>query len=111
MDQPVSLIARDIGERIAAYRLSLNLRQEDVAETTGISRSTVARLEAGGGGTIDTLIRVLKALGVEDRIETLVPDARVRPMDARPHAARRKRARGAELDKGSAGKWTWGDEE
>lgn len=112
MDKPVTLITRDLGERIAAYRLSLNLRQEDIAQSTGVSRSTVARLEAGGGGTLDTLVRVLKALGAEDRIEMLVPDARVRPLDPRPDAGRRRRASGpaAEGDDRLSGRWTWDDE-
>jgi transcriptional regulator with XRE-family HTH domain len=112
MDRPISIITRELGERIAEYRLSLNLRQEDVARATGISRSTVARLEAGGGGTLDTLVRVLKALGVEDRIGMLVPDARVRPLDERPDAGRRKRASGPSRDCDEpSGVWEWGDGE
>jgi transcriptional regulator with XRE-family HTH domain len=114
MDRPISVITRELGERIAAYRLTLNLRQGDVAEATGISRSTVARLEAGGGGTLDTLVRVLQALGLQDRIGLLVPDARVRPLDQRldekPDAGHRKRASGPAKDEPS-GTWTWGDGE
>jgi transcriptional regulator with XRE-family HTH domain len=109
MDRPVSILSDDLGKRIAAYRLSLNLRQQDIAESIGIARSTVARLEAGHGGTIDTLIRVLKALGAEDRIETLVPDARVRPLDRRRDAELRQRAR-PEARKETTSEWSWGDE-
>jgi transcriptional regulator with XRE-family HTH domain len=114
MDRPISVITRELGERIAEYRLSLNLRQEDVARATGVSRSTVARLEAGGGGTLDTLVRVLKALGVDDRMGMLVPDARVRPLDKRPDAGRRKRASGPSrdgMDEPSGTTWAWGDGE
>jgi len=112
--RPVTVLIRELGERIAAHRLSQNLRQEDVAQATGISRSTVARLEAGGGGTLDTLVRVLQALGAEDRLGALVPDARVRPLDGRPDAGQRKRASAPSPDEPSgaaSGTWAWGDGE
>ncbi len=111
--RPVIVLIRELGERIAAHRLSQNLRQEDVARATGVSRSTVARLEAGGGGTLDTLVRVLQALGAEDRLRALVPDARVRPLDERPDAGQRKRASApSPNDPGnSSATWTWDDAE
>jgi transcriptional regulator with XRE-family HTH domain len=113
MDQPVAIITKDLGERIAAYRLSLNLRQQDVASSIGVARSTVARLEAGEGGTIDTLVRILKALGAEDRIEMLVPDARTRPLDPRRDADQRQRASGPDANSSKAQQegWSWGEDQ
>jgi transcriptional regulator with XRE-family HTH domain len=110
MDKPVTILTENLGKRLAAYRLSLNLRQQDVANSIGIARSTVARLETGHGGTIDTLVRVLKALGVEDRIEMIVPDARVRPLDQRPDAELRQRARPDIKQYVTPGRWSWADE-
>jgi transcriptional regulator with XRE-family HTH domain len=110
MDTPVAILTENLGKRVAAYRLSLNLRQEDVAKSIGIARSTVARLEAGHGGTIDTLVRILKALGAEYRIEILVPDARIRPLDRRRNAELRKRARPEVRQDETPEQWTWGDE-
>ncbi len=107
---PVHLSAKRLGEQIEKFRLSRNMRQEDVASDTGLSRSTINRLESGEGGTIDTLIRVLRSLGVDDRLETLVPDARVSPLDPRPASKSRKRARPANREAENE-PWSWGDDQ
>lgn len=106
-DKPIAVLARDLGDRIAAFRLSRNIRQEDVAREAGISRGAVARIEAGGG-TIDTLLRVIKALGIEDRIEMLVPDARMSPLDPKSGVEPRLRARPSTDESPNNAPWSWG---
>lgn len=107
LDRPVSVLAKELGERIEAFRLSQNLRQEDIVDATGLSRGTIVRVEAGKGGTIDSLIRILKALGVEGQLETLVPDAQLSPLERRQK--HRQRARPSEPEVQSSS-WTWGEE-
>nr|WP_246426297.1 helix-turn-helix transcriptional regulator [Sphingomonas kyeonggiensis] len=98
-----------LGERIEKYRLSRNLRQQDIADAAGIRRGTVGKLEKGGG-TIETLARVLRALDIGDRLLDIVPDARQSPMDARTtRGTDRARARPQEPDAGDA-PWSWGKE-
>lgn len=108
-DKPVTVLMKDLGEALAAYRLSRNLRQDDVAAQAGISRNVVVRLEKGDGGTVDSLVRVLKALGLEDRISGLVPDARVSPLDPRASGDVRQRARPAADDDDGDEPWSWGE--
>lgn len=105
--KPVAILAKDLGNSLAAYRLSRNIRQDDVASEAGVSRGVIARLEAGEGGTLDSLIRVLKAIGLEERIGTLVPEARPSPLDTRVGEPR-KRARPS-LDDEEAEPWSWGE--
>ncbi len=107
--QPVALLMKDLGARLAAYRLSRNLRQGDVASHAGVSRGVVARLEAGEGGTIDSLIRVLKAMGLEERLSTLVPDARLSPLDPRTDSDQRQRARPPTDDNNEKEPWSWAE--
>lgn len=109
-DRPVGLLAQSLGSRLAAYRLSRNLRQEDVAERAGVSRGVVVRLEAGGGGTIDSLLRVMKALGIEDRVELLAPEARLNPLDPKSVVGPRQRARPPADLTPETTPWTWGEE-
>lgn len=107
--QPIANVLATLGERIEKYRLSRNLRQQDIADAAGIRRATVGKLEKGGG-TIETLARVLRALDIGDRLLDVVPDARLSPMDA--HTTRgteRERARPQEPDGGDA-PWSWGKE-
>ena len=105
--KPSAILAKELGARFAAYRLSRNMRQGDVAAQAGVSRGVVARLEAGEGGTIDSLVRVLKAMGLEDRIATLVPDARLSPLDPRSVKGPRQRARPFLGVSEDVEPWTW----
>lgn len=108
-NQPVVILARELGRKIEAFRLSQNMRQDDVARMTGLSRSTIVRVESGKGGTIDSLIRIVKALGIEERLDNLVPDARISPLEKRDEPQMRQRARPGKTD-GQSETWTWGDE-
>ena len=80
-----------LGSQVEAFRLSRNMRQVDLARSAGVARSTLARFEGGGGGSIDTLIRILRALDLEDRMELLVPDASKNPLMRRERQRARPR--------------------
>ena len=107
--KPVHALMRDLGNRLEKFRLSQNLRQEDVAREAGISRITVGKLEGGEGVSLETFLRVMRALGLSDRILNMVPDASISPMQVKTDGtSQRQRARRADPDKASA-PWTWGD--
>ncbi|MBE9640674.1 helix-turn-helix transcriptional regulator [Salipiger pacificus] len=103
------MLAKDLGERLARFRLSRNLRQVDLAEQSGISRGAVARIEAGEGGTIDSLLRIMQALGLADRTEMLLPDASLSPLDPRSEIGPRQRARLPSADERLEKPWSWGE--
>ena len=108
-EKPIALLAKDLGSSLAAYRLSRNLRQDDVASLAGVSRGVVARLEAGEGGTLDSLIRVLRAMELEERISTLVPSAVQSPLNAWSGNVPRRRARPIPEGKEQDELWSWGE--
>ena len=83
-----------LGTAFEALRLSRNIRQEDLAEQAGIARSTLARLEKEGAATLDTTLRVLEALGLEDRLDLLLPEIKESPLDLK--SGERQRATGGE---------------
>lgn len=57
---------KEIGDRIAARRYELDLRQEDVATQIGRTRSHVANLEAGAVNmSVTLLFRIAEALNVD----------------------------------------------
>ncbi|MBP3262440.1 MAG: helix-turn-helix transcriptional regulator, partial [Pseudobutyrivibrio sp.] len=37
--------------------------QKDISERSGLSQQAISRLEKGNGGTIETIIRYLSAMG------------------------------------------------
>lgn len=61
-------VRRALGEltgSLVAWRKLRGLTQAQVADRAGVSRDTVVRLEGGDGGvSTETLLRVLRALGI-----------------------------------------------
>lgn len=100
-----------LGKGLAAYRLNQNLTQRQLADDASVSIKALRRLESGQNTSLDTLVRVLEALGLGDRLELLAPAANIRPVDRvrLPTGSERKRARPASHK--STSTWTWGDEE
>jgi len=103
------VIATALGETLDQIQLSRNISQEELAAEAGVSRSTIARLGVPGKGiSLDSFIRILQALKLADRLQTLLPDPSVRPLE-------RVRFSGSERQRAShkrkrAQPWTWGDE-
>lgn len=103
--------AEQLGERLAAQRLNRNLTQRQLANNAAVALNTLRRLEDGDNVSLDTLIRVLEALGLGDRLEALAPPADVRPVDRVRIAAgsERKRASGAGHEPPAP--WSWSDDQ
>ena len=99
-----------LGSRIRGLRLNRNESQEELARRAGIGKATLQRLEDGRSGTIVTLLRVLRALGL-DNLDALLPAVEESPLaEARGERQARVRARGRQEPKAPPGGWRWGDE-
>jgi transcriptional regulator with XRE-family HTH domain len=98
-----------LGSQLERLRLSKNINQSVLATEAGVSRRTITRLENGEGTSLDTFIRVLRALGVADRLETLLPDPVTRPVE-RIQLGGRERKRARMKKSAKADVWTWGPE-
>jgi len=80
------------GKQLQELRISKNLDQITTAEKAGISEKTLRNLETGRGSSVDTLVRVLKALDSLDGLSLLAPRSSVSPLALLRHsgAARRR---------------------
>ena len=64
-----------LGERLRAARLRRRLTQAVVAARVGVSKQTLAKLEAGNPATsLATMLRVLQVLGLGQDIDRLAAD-------------------------------------
>ena len=63
-----------LGTDARRLRIQLRLTQAELANNANISLSSVQNLERGGGSSLSTLIRVVRALGRTDWLELLAPD-------------------------------------
>jgi transcriptional regulator with XRE-family HTH domain len=106
-------VLREFGGRLAAARLARNLTQAALAEQAGVSKRTVERLESGEvAARLSGLVRVCRALDLLHRLDALVPQPTVSPVEQLKLASRRrKRASGTrKATQKSTRTWTWGDE-
>ena len=110
--ETVSHLEAQLGERLAKLRLSRNLTRDQLAKATGTSSRTLARLEAGEGGSLDSFIRVLLALNMESNLLAMLPDPAVRPIErVKLQGRERQRARPMQVQTKPASDWAWGDDE
>jgi len=64
-DESAFKIIQSIASKIRAGRLELNLTQADLANRSGLGRSTVERLEATGNATFENMVAVLRELSLD----------------------------------------------
>ena len=87
------------GKQLQELRISKNLDQVTTAEKAGISEKTLRNLEAGRGSSVETLVRVLKALDSLDGLRLLAPRPSVSPLALLRHAGTvRRRVRRSSIE-------------
>jgi transcriptional regulator with XRE-family HTH domain len=112
---PGSNILKELGERVARHRLNKNLTQEELARQAGIGSATLKRIEHGSASTqLINFINVLRALGLDQNVELLVPDVPPSPVQLAnlPKKNVRQRARSKRKPPQNADTptWTWSDD-
>lgn len=69
-----------LGRQVREARLLLGATQRELAARADISVSALGKLENGTGSAVRTLIRVVRALGRTDWLDSLAPPVTVSPM-------------------------------
>lgn len=72
-------IQKQIGNRLKAVRLKRNIRQSELAESADVSLSTLKKIECGKIGSFDSLLRVIRTLGLLEIFQELVDEERMSP--------------------------------
>lgn len=123
--QTDEVVASELGARICQARLERNWTQSEIANQAGVGLRTVQRLETGHVGTqLTSFLRVLRVLGLLERLDMLLPPPVRSPVDElKMQSKQRKRASKqsrvsaqAKLDLADSNqtsenkpKWTWGE--
>ena len=116
----------ELGQRLAQLRLNHNWQQHELATEAGVSLRTLSRIEAGEPSQTVNLLRVLRALGLVENLEALVPPPAASPLQQlQLQGKQRKRAsrrpgKPAQAAEGAATEthgvadakpaWQWGSE-
>jgi putative transcriptional regulator len=98
MDYPAmnnQAILRVLGERAGQQRLNKDVSQMELAKRAGVARIVVQRLEGGRGCTLESLIRILRALDLLQQLDSFLPEPGLSPLQlAKLKGRERQRASG-----------------
>ena len=87
-----------VGDQLRRARLAAGLDQVELAASADVSIGALRNLERGSGSTLRTLVRVVRALGLDAWLDSLSPAVGVSPIDilrsGRSERTRVYRARG-----------------
>ena len=102
---------KELGSRIARYRLNKNLTQAALATEAGVSRRTVVRVEQGESTQAINFIRILRALRLFENLEALIPEPAISPVE-RLKLRGKVRQRASAQQEGIERKepWSWGED-
>ncbi|MBP5340941.1 MAG: helix-turn-helix transcriptional regulator [Bacteroidales bacterium] len=98
------VILRKIGERLKAARLKQNITQQRLAEDSGVSLSSVKKIENGEIRSMDSFVRILRTLGKLEVLQPLVEEEQLSPSEYFELAQRtdlKQRKRAASKRKGT----------
>ena len=102
-------ILAEISKRIKNTRLLYPMTQSELAEKSMVSIGTIKRFESGEDISFYNVIKILKALDLDEGLELLILDPEERPSIKSGTKKINKRVRKSSK-KTSDKKWVWGDE-
>ena len=106
---PASTLEQELCRRLEATRLNQNLTQTSLADEAGVSRRTISRMENGEGVSLDTFIRVARALGLSDELQSLFAAPEISPIDRVRERPQRKHASSPRKKPDEPTPWEWDD--
>ena len=83
----VPQLVRMLGTRFKEYRMRVGMTQKDVSKQSGITITTIHNFESGTSYNISlgTLILLMKAIGMVDNIDKLMPELPESPYMYKAH--------------------------
>jgi len=109
------VLLHELGERVAHARLERNLTQATLAAEAGVAKRTVERLESGEVAVqLSGFLRICRVLGLLERFDTLIPEARPSPMELLKLQGRKRQRASKTSDRPTSrvkdgSRWSWGD--
>ena len=108
-------VLAELGRRLERHRLGRNRTQAQMAQDAGIGRATLQRMERGEAVRSDSLIKLLRALGLLAALDVALPESVELPIAELERAQRRVRRRargrrGGQPSEQAEPTWSWGDE-
>ncbi|MBL4566815.1 MAG: helix-turn-helix transcriptional regulator [Porticoccus sp.] len=95
-DMSNASILTELGSRIKSLRLSKNKDQQQFSYDSGVSLRTLSRLENGHSISLEAVLKVIRTLGLIERLDLLLPTTEISPVQQakNKHQKQRQRASG-----------------
>ncbi len=105
-------VMKEMGKRLRTFRINLPMTQEELAHESDLSLRTIQRMEKGESVQTESLIRVLRTMGILANMESLIPAEEARPSDLFSMGKKRQRALSPKhrIQKKPSENWTWGED-
>jgi putative transcriptional regulator len=97
-------------KQLLNIRLARNITRVQLARESGVASRTIQHLEDGEGVSLDTFIRVMIALRLQQNLKILLPDPTVRPIERVNHAGTERKHAYPNKSEREDSTWSWGDE-
>ena len=86
--QAAGIILKELGRRLEFERIQRGVQQTELATAAGLSRRTIVRMGHGTPCRLDAFVAVLKQFGIADRLNVVLPEPSLTPIqEARLAAA------------------------
>ena len=95
-------------QRVETIRLQQNITQRQLARDAGVSLGTVARLKSEKTITLNSFVRILIALRLQNHLDGFLPVQSVSPLELLEMRGRVRQR--ASSRKSETSEWTWDDE-
>ncbi|MCM8812919.1 MAG: helix-turn-helix domain-containing protein [Candidatus Omnitrophica bacterium] len=102
-------VLKEIGVRIARYRLNKDMTQSTLAVEAGVSLPTLQRAERGASVQVLKLIRILRALNLLENVEALIPEIAASPLQQLKLKGKIRRRASSPHEADQAVDWSWGE--
>lgn len=95
-----------ISEKMKELRLKQNISRQDLSAASGVSLSSIVRLEDGEIKSFESFLRILRSLGRIDILTPLLQEEEISPNEYYKlvHSAKKNQRRRASKSRGNAGK-------
>ena len=91
-------ILEELGARIQRRRLVLSISQLELSRRAGVARKVIQNIESGHSCKVKGLMRLMRALGIINELDLLLPESVPSPLAlAKMKGRERQRASGQRL--------------
>ena len=76
-------VKKEIGELVKVIRKQRKISQNDLAQSLDVSRTTIQNLEQGKNFTVDTILKVLKEVGLLDQLSNEIAQVKTQVVNSK----------------------------